>query len=576
MASLEARIQGFVHALEQGGFAKWIKLAVGLGVVVGLSLMYLLLEFKGLSTPQGMEQAQIARELARGNGFSTKSVRPLAMWQLASNGRAVPEVSFPDTYHAPLPSFIHAVGLKLVEKKWRMTSRDVTYIGDHVVALGSILFFLGALVLTFLIGKRLFDARLAALGCGLLLLCDLFWQFALSGLPQMQMLFFLQAGLYALVRAIENAQAEKGVGLWISVCGVCFGLLALCHGLAVWLFVGVLLFATIAFRPRAITFVLLLGFFSVVYAPWLLRNYAVSGSPAGVALYAPLGDLKQSEEAWMRTYEPDFTDLTPRLLRRKFQHGVTTQIGGIYAQMGWCIAAPIFFVALLHPFRTRATSSLRWAILLMWVFGVLGACLLGIGEKPVTANNLQVLLVPLMALYGLAMLVVLWNRQPFDHKFLRYSFLTVLFLASSVPMVISIWPSREGKIQWPPYVPPFIAILADWVDPREVIVSDIPWAVGWYADRRSLWVPMRVSDFVRINDYNEAGGPLAGLYLTPHSGDRKFLSEIGKGEFKEWAGFILRNPNTRDFPLKTGTALPVDNECIFFSDRDRWSAGGTP
>jgi hypothetical protein len=112
------------------------------------------------------------------------------------------------------------------------------------------------------------------------------------------------------------------------------------------------------------------------------------------------------------------------------------------------------------------------------------------------------------------------------------------------------------------------------VEPREVIVSDIPWAVGWYADRRSLWVPMRISDFVRINDYKEAGGPLAGLYLTPYSGDRRFLSEIGKGEFKEWAGFILRQPNTKDFPLKTGTALPVDNECIFFSDRDRWSGGG--
>ena len=55
------------------------------------------------------------------------------------------------------------------------------------------------------------------------------------------------------------------------------------------------------------------------------------------------------------------------------------------------------------------------------------------------------------------------------------------------------------------------------------------------------------------------------------TGNRAFISEVVKGEWKEWAPFILRNVNTRDFPLRAVTALPIDNECIFYADRDRWS-----
>jgi hypothetical protein len=453
MASLEAHIQGIVHALEQGGVAKWVRGLAFLGAIVGLSLLYILMEFKGLSTREGMEQAQIARELARGNGFSTKSVRPLAMWQLDAHSRAVPEVSFPDTYHAPVPPFAHSVGMKLIEDRWKMSSRDILYIGDRAVAVTSMVFFLLALGVTYLLGSRLFDRTLALLVCGMLLLCDLFWQLALSGLPQTMMLFFFMLGLYFLVRALQNAEQEKGTGFWICACGVAFGLLALCHGATVWIFAGAVLFATLALRPRIITFILLVGFFAVTVSPWLLRNYTVSGSPGGVAVYAHLGELRQSEEGWMRTYEPDFTELSPRLLRKKFQDGLTEQIGSIFQNMGWCIAAPIFFVSLLHPFRTRQTTYLRWGILAMWGLSILGVVLLGSADKPIAANNLQILFVPVMALYGMAMLVILWNRQPYDHKFLRYSFFTVLYIASAVPMVMSLWPGREGKIQWPPYVP---------------------------------------------------------------------------------------------------------------------------
>ena len=47
--------------------------------------------------------------------------------------------------------------------------------------------------------------------------------------------------------------------------------------------------------------------------------------------------------------------------------------------------------------------------------------------------------------------------------------------------------------------------------------------------------------------------------------------DIVKGEYKEWAPFILRQVNVKDFPLRAVTAMPIDNECVFYSDRDRWT-----
>ncbi len=52
-------VQRAIHALEAGGAAIWVRRALVLALLVGLSLFYLLHEFRGLATSQAMDQAQI-------------------------------------------------------------------------------------------------------------------------------------------------------------------------------------------------------------------------------------------------------------------------------------------------------------------------------------------------------------------------------------------------------------------------------------------------------------------------------------------------------------------------------------
>jgi hypothetical protein len=72
-----------------------------------------------------------------------------------------------------------------------------------------------------------------------------------------------------------------------------------------------------------------------------------------------------------------------------------------------------------------------------------------------------------------------------------------------------------------------------------------------------------------LNDYRTLGKPINALYLTPVSGSLNKLSDILRGEYKEWAAVILRSIDAQKFPLPWATLLGLDNECVFFSDHDR-------
>lgn len=582
----ETKVQTFVHALEEGGWVGRIRLALLLAGIAAVYCIFIFAQFRGLSHPKAMDQAQIARELASGNGFTTKFIRPVAIWQFEHNGKVFPVDRTPDTYHAPLNPLVESLLLRTVKSTWEMTPKDLVYTSDRVIAAASMAFFLIAVGINFLIAKRLFDRRLALLGMGLTLVSDVFWKFSVSGLPQMLMLLIFSATMYALVRALEAWHAEGNPLGWLAATGAGFGLLGLTHGLTIWIFGGALVYGMFAFWPLAGKFwarffknptLIMLAVFALLYTPWLVRNYRVCGSPFGVGAYSGLFQIRGTESEIMRANKLTLMGVNPTTFRRKMSGQAVQQFSNLYLYLGCSLAAPVFFLSLLHGFRRPETATLRWGVLWMWVGALLGMSAFGLDEPTgLHANDLHVLFIPLMIFYGLAFVLVLWTRLLSDRpqlniRLLRGAFLTGIFLISSLPLLQSIVDAPAARVQWPPYVPPFIAILGSWTNESEIIASDMPWAVAWYANRKSLWLPMAVSDFIALNDYNQLGGRIVGMYLTPVTGDERLIADIVKGEYKDWAPFILRNVNAKDFPLRAVTALPIEGECIFYADRDRWS-----
>jgi len=132
----------------------------------------------------------------------------------------------------------------------------------------------------------------------------------------------------------------------------------------------------------------------------------------------------------------------------------------------------------------------------------------------------------------------------------------------------------RSAVRWPPYMPPYISILNNWMKPQEIVASDMPWAVAWYADRASVWLPETIKTMTDLSDYNVLGGPINGLYLTPISGAENTYRDITKGEYRDWAPEIQHTVVLENFPLKWATVdVGLDGECTFFSDHDREHAG---
>jgi hypothetical protein len=606
-------IQTIVHRLEEGEWKIWVRRAVVGAFVLFVINLWMFRDngFKGLSHEKAIEQAQISREIGRGNGFSTKMIRPAALYQFRQNTGTFAVDRTPDVYHAPLNPVLNAVAFRIAdegnkifqqaqaESAWwhkliswanlaytpEMKATDIVYAYDRIAVLVQFAFMIGGWLVSYLTMKRLFDKRLAVLGAWLLILCQTYWDFALSGLPQNVIFFFSSIAMYCLVRAVENRVGEATAWRWLLGASVAFGLMALTHGLTLFIFAGALLFVLIYFPKRWMSVAMMAGVVLLMYSPWLLRNARACGNPLGLGWYSGLAEIKGSESSIMRSMEPPFERVSPAVFRAKVQNKFIGQSGEIIRRMGGIVVAPVFFLALMHLFKRRETSDFRWALLTMWLFAVLGMSVFGLDgppvfmpfAPPVEANDLHLLFLPLFVAYGLGFVLVMWSRLEIHVQLVRFGFIALIFILSSMRFLttfVELNQAPKGRVQWPPYVPPLITVLRDWTTESEIIASDMPWAVAWYADRKSLWLPISVRDFIELNDYNWLSGKIVGMYLTPVTGNRAFISDILKGEFKEWSPFITRQvsgPGLRDFPLRAVTSLPIDNECVFYADRDRWT-----
>jgi hypothetical protein len=587
----ETRLQNFLHALEQGQLAPVIRAILGCVVILGVALIYLGWNFRGFAAPEAMDQAQIGREIATGHGWSTLMIRPLAIWQLQDNHLALPKKDFPDTFNAPLPPLVDALAIKLAGTKMTFPHGVFIAPAERFIVGISMLLFLAAVAVQYALLVRLFDRRLAVWAAALTLGSNLCWQFTLSGLPQMLMLLLFHLALYALARAVESqvarrAAAAQGLGAeaagaggilrWLAAVGALCGLLALCHGLSAWIFLGALIFSTVYFRQRLAAFLVLLIPFAAVYAPWMAHEYHVSGSPFGTAIYATFEGLGPSTATRMRSTEGPLIDgILPSFFRSRIEFGVIEELDHLLSNFGGSLLAVTFFVSLLHAFRRQEVSVFRWAVLTIWAVAVVGMAATGAPSsrsEALAPDQLAVLFLPVMLGYGLAFVLVLVGRRLDGgmRPLTRFVVFAGLFLISALPLICTLIPHNSPAFQYPPYYEPAIHKLEAWTTDDEIIGSDMPWAVAWYADRKSLWIPDKFRDFMGLSDEGQLNGPLAGLFLTPISRNAPFLSSLYRGEYQEYEALIFGRSDLPLFPFHEQVAVLGDLSYTFSASSRRW------
>ena len=598
-------IQNLIHKLEVGAGPRFFRIAALVLAVVALAMRYDVHAYRNLATPEGMDAAQLARNLAEGKGYTTLFIRPLSLFLVQQHSEAGAPIALtnanfdfarvktahPDLANPPgypvllaglmkiLP-FHYAVDLK--GSFWSENGKFGRYQPDFLIAVFNQILFLAAIVLAFVLARKLFDPAVAWLSAILMIGCNLLWRFRVSGLPTM-LLLVIFLGLAWCILKIEEAarepepRANRLLGLSVAA-GLLTGVGALTHYSFGWTIIPVAVFLVLfSGRQKVLHTLAALGVFALVLVPWVVRNFMVSGTPFGTASFAVAeGTILFPQFQLERAVHPDFGHLlwlSPYIYKLVANsHSILTndlpRLGGSWATL-------LFWAGLLLGFRGVAIRRLRYFLLLclgtFFVVQALGQTQLSVESPDVNSENLLVLLAPLVFIYGVSFFFTLLDQMNLPALQLRYPIIAGFAAVSCLPLIFALLPPKTLPVAYPPYYPPEIQQTTGWMTENELMMSDVPWAVAWYGEHQCVWLTLNAQD-----DFNAISywmKPVQALYLTPETMDGRFLSDWVRANEYSWGSFIIQAVGQSQippgFPLRIAPKgfLP---ERLYLTDRERW------
>ena len=655
---------------------------------------YAATQFTGLCHPEAMDQAQVARNLSRGDGFTTRFIRPLSMWRLANRSASRnamlnqhPDIVNPPAYPALLAAFFYVVekgGLKsdsavesdneqvpsgwgsrmgrcvlylfrwpmvwavlamvwflaVAQQAWflRVPAETLPWHAAGILVCAAMLvlswmpatsFKIGSEIgftvfgpdrclvyglgvplvllngwLVYQMGRRLFDRRAGTVAALLFVVSETTCQYAISGLSALLAMTWVNLAALALVAAAERSETDRGSRAALALAlaaaaliGAAFltkyaaGWLLLPACVLCWRWWGLLRGLLVASAMALV--------FLVVTGPWLVRNYLVSHSLIGLAQYSVMervpvlpGDMLQ------RMLEPNTARVTAGVLFKKAAVNASQWWTDSPWVGGAALIAAAFVAVIFYRFRRPQANQLKWFTAAGALLLFVAMCAVGVEPRPdrslVQAGNLLPLMLPLMAVFSAAMICVWLDALRNADVLQRHAAIVLLAVAAVFPTAMHMAGPPVGQLSYPPYHPPVLAQITAGLEPKDLMVSDQPWAVAWYGDRRCVWLPYSIEQFYKVNDLDKH---VAAILLTPVTLNSRLLTEVLAGEWLPWSpvlgfmefptdfplrvGRLFVGPNLTPIPWKMFGAMRVKDlsagiNMVLICDRKRWADAPSP
>lgn len=497
------KIQEAIYQLEEGSFGRIFQIIVLVVGIAVLAIIFHLREFSNLAHPSAMDMAQVGRNLAQGEGFTTKNVRPFGMYMVdrlerKKNQSSVSESEssetsmfpvssemlakdrFPDLSHPPLYPALLSVAFNILPFDWDidLNEREVflnnsfRYQPDVIISFIQTLLLISAVALTYLVALQLFDARVAWLSALVMLLHNYFWGAIFSGLPTLLLVnLTLVLGFFVsvLIGKWENLSEElAGIPagspldlkedffhslILISLSGITIGIGGLIDYCYLWL-LAPLIAITCACSPRwrFLLGVVPLILAALIMAPWFLRNMGLTGNPFGLAGYS----VFQSTQIFpYNTLDMNLTldtnNFAIGLIAKKFMLGVQPAINEAIESAGGLIVVSFFIVGLFLPFRSQKLNRVRYwvgstAILLILVSAVVKVNYFTT-DSHITPYQLSAWLSPFMVIFAVACFFVVTDQIELQNLPMRRAFPILFILLSSMPLIWKAMPpNRYGAL----------------------------------------------------------------------------------------------------------------------------------
>jgi hypothetical protein len=580
--------QELIHWLEMGGGARWVLLGALLSCGLAVSLVVSWRQFHGAASEATLVQADMARQIASGEGFTTRVNYPQAVAFLRARGvRFDPAVPYPEVYQAPMYPMVIAGALRLLPHSVRESlfaaapAPPYGYAADYfLLGLNVALFWL-AVWLSFDLGRRLFGAPAGWLAALALFVSVPIWQqvVAVNGTALMMALGL--GAFHAWWRA-ESAADFRGAAVPLGVLGALCGALFLTEYSA-GVLVGVAS-AAAAFRfggrARWLSLCLLLGGFAAVAAPWIARNLAVTGLPVGLAaqnVAMKLGDSTAEPSVIRSTLSARLPQVDLNKLSNKVLSALQETLRSRVWSGGTMWLVAFFAAGWLYVFKSGPVNRLRWLFTFSLVALVGAQAAFNSGESE---RQAVVWLSPLVIVFGAGFFFVLLSSNPVLGSWPRVCAAALLAL-QALPLAHDALDPHWLHFQYPPYFPQLLQGMRRQLDTSDAagrygLMADVPAGLAWYGRTRVWAQPATLRDFYAV----QIEQPTGELLLTPRTLDRPFFSDLNAksrapgflttsipriGEWGEVYGGILTGTFPRQFPLSTPRKVTEDLYVLFNS-----------
>ncbi|MGF1678774.1 MAG: ArnT family glycosyltransferase [Candidatus Methylacidiphilales bacterium] len=570
-----AGIQEIVYAIEVGSLRQWLVRLGILALLSGLGVFYFVKQFNGLKHPESMDMAQLSRQIATGEGYTTKFFRPIQIKKTSPNQADLSRL--PDVVNPPVYPYLAAALFKVSGVGFAVDADKLKFFSGYAPERLLVLMNLGltimSVIVLYLWMLRMFDARVATLSAVLFAVTDLVWATSVWGLstPLVTLWvcllgFFVNEALVA-----EENEAFTLSYFWFSLAATVCGLAILTCYTMIVLWIPLVGLALLAFDRKMVTAALALVIPMLMIAPWCYRNFELTGHPFGLSWIEIFVDNgKYAGNSLWRVYEMGVDSpggLKPLL--RALSLGFAHLAENMGAFLGGLVPIGLALAGCFHSFRRHRCQTARWmwvaAFVLLMIFN--GALVKERMPMDVPGLNWMITFLPMVCGFGAAFTFVLIDRLKLPSSILVIPLVGILCAIQAAPLALRVVQKPAPAYAYPPYFPPMLFVIKNWVQPSEVMCSDIPWAVAWYSDRRTVWLPYKRSDFFALTDFKVG---MVAILLTPESQSGQLFRDIENGPYAEWVGIITRR-EFKDLPLPAVTVLPPNNDdYLFFADRPRW------
>ncbi len=496
-------------------------------ILIALALIFLYLvfmagQFHGLTDANAMDYAQIAQNLAQGEGFTTNFIKPISLTVNSSIAH------HPDLTHPPLHPWLTSLVMRAIGTN------------DRAAALASGIPFLLTVPLVFMLTSWIFDRRTAWLATVLHFTNFEILRYAISGLEVCLLSLWLLALFMVLYQYAQSRDLQPALA---PAVGLLIGLIYLTKYIWVVALIPVLiyLYYSTEARVRFRTLLVVVVVFAAVISPWCYRNYQVSGNPfftwrwyeivmntrtnPGMTLYRSLPDKLPNPLTYVL--------LHPMEIYEKLRAGVVS-LYNVPARIAGVYATPLFIVAILVPLGTKNFERLRY--LLYTVLGLIIVALLFVAAAPRLLYPVAPLLTVVAAAFFFRILLPLVQDYvgPLRRRYTALG-IAVFMLLHTTPLLFALTVRRRPEQR------PLIQQTQDWAaQAKELggapIITDQPWLLAWHNDMTAVWLPKTGADLQRIQ---QRVGQLPWMLLTPGV-TRNQIAERTKEWVQLWRQAVAR------------------------------------